>query len=217
MTRFSFIPVVLALAASYGVTASAAVVSGATPAALTSGSYDFSTLAPGAYNSFTGQLGGVAFTATALYGGSDARLQRIAPSGYGPGFWWGDSLLFANGIEGLRLDFAQPLTAFGVGAIGNITGGYAISLSVLSQDSLLGSVAAGGVAGWQGNTGVTFVGAQCTQPFDRVEIRGPVFGFATNGFGIAAAPVPEPTSLLLMAAGSAALLLGRRWRRGKRC
>ncbi|MGQ3051662.1 MAG: PEP-CTERM sorting domain-containing protein [Roseateles sp.] len=182
--------------------------------ALTGGTYDFSALAPGAYTSFTGQVGGVSFLASALYDGGDARLVRSSPANYGPGFWWGDHLLFASGIEGLRLDFGAPLGAFGIGAIGNITGGYAITVSLFDGDTLLGSLSAGGVAGWQGNTGVTFVAAQSTQAFDRVEVRGPAYGFATNGFVMApAAPVPEPASVLMMAVGGLALWLDGRRRR----
>lgn len=184
-------------------------------ASLTGGSDDFATLAPGSYTTFTGTLGAVGYTATQMHAGNDARLNRIAPSGYGPGFAWYDHLVFANGIQGIRLDFMQPLTAFGAGAIGNITGGYTMTLRFYSGDTLLGSVAAGGAAGWQGNTGVTFVGGQSLDSFDRVELLGPVFGFAMNGMAIGpVAAVPEPQTAALMALGLLGLLAcGRSARR----
>ena len=183
-------------------------------APLTGGVYDFSALAPASYTSFTGSFGAVSFTASQMYAGSDARLVRTTPAFYGPGFAWYDNLLFASGIEGVRLDFSTPLHDFGTGAIGNITGGYTMTLRLYAADALLGSVSAGGSAGWQGNTGVTFIGAHSATPFDRVEITGPVYGFAMNRFAIGevAAPVPEPASAMLMGLGMAGIALAARRR-----
>jgi hypothetical protein len=210
-TRSRLIAALCLAALSLAPLAATAQVSGLPNAAtLTGGGYDFSALALGSYTSFAGSVGGVGFTASQMYSGSDARLVRTTPPYYGPGFAWYDNLLFASGIEGVRLDFSAPLTAFGTGAIGNITGGYAITLQLFSGSSLLGSVSAGGSAGWQGNTGVTFVGAQSAMPFDRVQITGPVYGFAMNQFAIGeVAPVPEPASAALLALGVAGLALRR--------
>lgn len=182
-------------------------------ASLTDGRYDFSTLARGAYVSFSDRVGGAGFTASQLGTAADARLVRTSPEFYGPGFCWCDHLLFASGIPGVRLDFDRPLQAIGLGAIGNITGGYTITLSLYAGSTLLGSTAAGGAAGWQGNTGVTFVGAQSATPFDRVEIGGPASGFAMNHFALGGvSPVPEPVPAALLALGLAGLALRRRVR-----
>lgn len=171
---------------------------------LTGGNDDFANLALGDYVSFTRSLGPVGYTASQLHAGSDARLVRTTPASYGPGFAWYDNLVFASGIDGIRLDFSQPVNAFGAGAIGNITGGYLMTLRFFSAGTLLGSVGAGGVAGFQGNTGVTFVGGQSVVPFDQVEVLGPNFGFALNGMAIGAvAAVPEPAAALLLTLGLA--------------
>ena len=175
---------------------------------LTGGLSTFSDLALGNYVSFTRNVGEVSYTATQLLSGSDPRLWRITPQSYGPGFTSNDKLLFVVSSEGVRIDLGTPVNALGLGGIGNITGGYVIFLDLYAGNTLLGGVLAGGTAGFQGNTGVTFVGAQSVTAFDRVQISTSAFGFAMNHFAIGAvSAVPEPTAGGMLALGLAALAL----------
>lgn len=175
---------------------------------LTGGRYNFADLSLGSYTGFATSIGAVGVTASQVYAGSDPRLVRTTPSNYGPGFCWCDNLLFAYAVDAVRLDFETPVQSFGLGAIGNTTGGYAIGINFYAGQTLLGTTYGGGTAGWQGNTGVAFAGAFSATPFDRVEIVGPSGGFAMNYWAIgAAAPVPEPAGAALLAAG-----LARAWR-----
>lgn len=189
--------------------ATAQVTALANGSSLTGGSENFATLALGSYVSFPGSLGSVGYIATQLHTGSDARLNRITPSGFGPGFSFLDNLVFAATTEGIRIGFSQPVNAFGVGAIGNITGGYAITMRFYDGNALLGNVVGLGVAGFSGNTGVTFVGGQSATAFNKVEIVSSGsggFGFAMNGMAIGpVAAVPEPAAAGMLAAGMLAL------------
>ena len=162
---------------------------------LKGGQENGASLALSNQTTFAGTVGGIVYIATQVNAGSDARLVRTTPASYGPGFPWCDNLLFASGIPAVRLDFATPITAFGTDAIGNITGGFDITLTLCGGATLLGSVTWGSTAGWQGTTGVAFAGQQSAIAFNRVEIASPVFGFAMNQFAIGpVAAVPEPAT-----------------------
>lgn len=151
------------------------------------------------------------YTASQVWSGTDPRLVRTTPASYGPGFCWCDNLVFAYAVDAMRVDLDTPVHALGLGAIGNVTGGYSISMYLYAGDTLLGTASAGGVAGWQGNTGVTFLGAHSATAFDRVEITGPGYGFAMNHLAVGeVSPVPEPRPALLLALGLAGLSLRRR-------
>ena len=207
---------VLALLAPLAATAQVNAL--ANGSSLTGGSENFATLALGSYSSFNRSLGSVGYTANQLTTDSITRLNRITPSGFGPGFSFQDNLVFVADLAGVSISFSQPVNAFGAGAIGNITGGYAITMRFYDGNTLLGSVVGLGAAGFSGNTGVTFVGGQSTTAFNKVEIVSSGsggFGFAMNGMAIGpVAAVPEPATAAMLAVGM--LALGAvPWRRGR--
>lgn len=207
---------VLALLAPLAATAQVTAL--ANGSSLTGGSENFATLALGSYSSFSGSLGSVGYTATQLTADSTTRLNRVTTSGFGPGFYFADNLVFVADLAGVSISFSQPVNAFGVGAIGNITGGYGITIRFYDGNTLLGNATGLGVAGFGGNTGPTFVGGQSATAFNKVEIisvGSGGFGFATNGMSIGpVAAVPEPATAGMLAVGM--LALGAvAWRRGR--
>lgn len=156
----------------------------------------------------TTQFAGVSFTnATVLTAGSILNENEFPPAS-------GVNVIFDDGGP-IRIDFLSPVASFG----GFFTYGVTLTLSAFdSGDNLLGSVVSVfssnmGESGELGSTPNEFLQLAFAN-MAYVTIAGDAFGgsFAADNLEITA-PVPEPSTLALLGAGVATLVLLRRRRR----
>jgi hypothetical protein len=125
-----------------------------------------------------------------------------------PGTWssWGSPpnvesstprVLWTNGLTSLTVTFNQPVVTFGLEAQPNTSVVSSILASFYQGASLIGEIP----LDVDGNAGARLFAAASTTPFDKI-----VFS-STDDFAIAQirASVPEPSSLVMLALGAAAV------------
>jgi hypothetical protein len=159
--------------------------------------------------------------AVAMSQGDFVRLDQ--GTGWFGSFGRGEKLLFTD-LQSIPIvfNFSRGIHGFGAQVEDNLIGPFtAVMTAFGASGELLGTFMREGVGSTLGDDSALFVGLRSSDPIFRIEFNSTppneeeASGFAINGPLVESAPIPEPTTLMLLGGGLIGAVIKRK--RGGRC